>query len=145
MASLLLINYDLILKGDPVITQICIFGVCASIINSIIVFSYLGPFRDDSQPIHKKDWRRYFIMIYTLVNICLNLFSIIYDPKPYKIAIVSMFFIILYYLRGKKDEKHIDHKSNGRKFVWIHSLVSTIIIMVMLALIVYKKIRKKNK
>jgi|694.fasta_scaffold143430_2 hypothetical protein len=139
MASLLLINYDLILKGDSTITYVTTFGVCLSLIYTCIVFSYLGPFRDETQPIYKKDWRRYFIMSYALINITLNLFSIAYDPKVHKMFIVATFVLIICCIKGDDDSDHIDDKSNGRIFIWSYSLASVVIIIGMLIWIFYKK------
>lgn len=144
MASLLFINYNLILKNDPLIIRITALGVFASFLNSIIILSYLGPFQDDSKPIRKDDWRRYFIIGYALLNITLNLFSLLYDPKPYKLAIVAVYFLIIFCLRCEEDEEHIDHKSKKSQFVLVHSTVTLIIMVTLLMLILVKKYKQKT-
>ena len=143
MASLLIINYDLILKNDRVITYVTVFGVLLSLFYSYIILTYLGPFRDTDQPVQSKDWRRYFIMIYALVNIGLNLFSIAYDPKSYKIGILLIFMIILYCVKGD-DSEHIDHQSNSCWIALAFSIVSVLIIFGLGSVIVFKKINNKK-
>lgn len=105
MTSLLLLNHNLLMEKDRFITFLTTFGVLGSVISSLCVITYLGPIHRDETTISTDDWRRIYILCFSVLNMIFLTISLLYDFRSYKLLALLSVFVVVYYLHSGEDER----------------------------------------
>lgn len=144
MTSLLLLNHKLLIEKDRFITFLTTFGVVGSVFSSLCVITYLGPFHRDESTISTDDWRRMYILVFSIMNMIFLTISLLYDFRAYKLLALLSVLVVVYYIRSEEDQ--IISKQKTQAFVILRAWTDILCISFAVLLIFIEKNRlTKNK
>lgn len=137
MTSLLLLNHNLLIEKDYFITFMTTFGVLASALSSICVITYLGPIHR-KESISTDDWRRIYVICFSVLNMLFLTISLLYDFKPYKIIILAIFIVVVEYLQ-KIDDEELHKETKTQHFLLLRAWADILCIIILIFLIFIQK------
>jgi hypothetical protein len=137
MSSLLLFNHNLLIQKDLFITFLTLFGVAGSILSSLCIITYFGPIYHRESNHSKEDWRRHYILIFSIINMFLLGISLLYDFKIYKLVVFASLVVVVYHVQSSEEE--LNSRTKTKYFVLLRAWTDILCIVLLILLFLLRK------